>query len=530
MSAHRQRGKPRPAPQPPPMVRQPTVRIALVIAGTAVVAWFAAGELARRAQASRLPDLPDLSAALPAVRSQVIDADRVARAQPASAAAVGDLGIVYHANQFNARALLLYATAAALDAGDRRWPYYQGLLLEERGDHEAALAAFLRATTLAPADAHAWLHVGDIRFKRGDAAGAADAYRRVREAPAPPPASAGEVTRRVAVPVAAYGDLGLARLLIDRGARDEARSAIDRLIAAHPSFGSARALRHQLRDRSEDATRVENGSFVPPADPLLDAVAARSNHPELLLKHAAIAGRGGDTPWRELLARRALAADPRGLDVLMEMSATLQAAGRLTEALDYLRQAEAVAPGDHHLLVEQGKNLSDLGRLDEAEQVLRRAARVRDAAAEYNLGTVLDRKQRWEEARVHYEQALAINPFHTRAMNNLGVGLDRRGQTQAALALYHRALAIAPDDAEVLSNLGSALLNARRFAEAIDVLRTAVTLEPDAPNPHNNLGIALAQSGQLEAAIAAFREALRLDPRHDNAQRNLAAVARLKER
>ena len=71
----------------------------------------------------------------------------------------------------------------------------------------------------------------------------------------------------------------------------------------------------------------------------------------------------------------------------MEMAATLQAEGRLTEALDFLSQAEAVAPGDHHVLVEQGKTLGDLGRLGEAEQVLRRACRVRDAAAEYNLAT-----------------------------------------------------------------------------------------------------------------------------------------------
>ena len=506
------------------------VRFAILIVGAAMVAWFAAGELTRRAQASRLPPLPDLSAALPAIRSQVVEADRAARAQPSSAAPIGDLAVVAHASLLNVQALQLYAVAASLDPADRRWPYYQGLLLEERGDHEPALAAFLHTTTIAPGDGQAWLHVADIRLKRGDADGAADAYRRVREAPAAAPATIGGVTRRLNAPLAAYGELGLARLLLDRGSRDEARAELDRIVKAYPSFGSARALRRQLRDLANTRPEGNGGSYVPPVDPLLDAIVARSQHPELLLKHAALAGRGGDTPWREFLARRALAADPKGLDVLMEMSATLQAAGRLTEALDFLRQAEAVAPGDHHILVEQGKSLSDLGRLAEAEQVLRRACRVRDAAAEYNLATVLDRAERWDEARTHYEQALAINPFHTRAMNNLGVGLDRRGQTQAALSLYQRALTIAPDDSEVLSNLGSALINVRRFDEALEVLRTAVALEPDAPNPHNNLGIALAQSGQVEAALVEFRETLRLDPRHDNARRNLDAISRLKQR
>ena len=110
----------------------------IAIAGAALVAWFAAGELTRRAQASRLPALPDLSATLPAVRSEVIAADRAARAQPSSATAIGDLGIVCHASLLTAQALQLYAIAASLDGADRRWPYYQGLLLEERGDHERA--------------------------------------------------------------------------------------------------------------------------------------------------------------------------------------------------------------------------------------------------------------------------------------------------------------------------------------------------------------------------------------------------------
>ena len=44
--------------------------------------------------------------------------------------------------------------------------------------------------------------------------------------------------------------------------------------------------------------------------------------------------------------------------------------------------------------------------------------------ARYNLGSDLFRQDRWDEARAHYERALAIDPFHVRAMNNLGAGLD----------------------------------------------------------------------------------------------------------
>jgi tetratricopeptide (TPR) repeat protein len=267
--------------------------------------------------------------------------------------------------------------------------------------------------------------------------------------------------------------------------------------------------------------RVRAASHVPPADPDVDAIVSRSRHSDLLLKHAGLAARSGDAAWREFLLQRALAADADDLHVLMEMSALRQAQGRLSEALEYLRRHEALAPGDHHTLVQQGKVLADLGHLPDAEAVLRRAAVVRDTTAEFNLGTVLDRQGRWEEARAHYERSLAIDPFNTGAMNNLAIGLDRRGQTPAAIALFERAIGIEPGNAEFYVNYGSALTQQRRLEEAIAALAIAVHLDPRAANAHNNLGIALAQLRRLEDASQAFERALQLDPSHVNARRNL---------
>ena len=220
-----------------------------------------------------------------------------------------------------------------------------------------------------------------------------------------------------------YAHLGLARVAIDRGQRGQAAAALDRIIATYPAFGPARTMRVQLASDAQALESETRGAraYTPPSDPLLDAVVAQSRMRDLLLKHAALAERGGDDAWREFLVRRALQFNPRDPNVLMEMAGMLQASGRFNEALDYLRQHQQVVPGDHHTLVEEGRVLSDLGRYDQAEAVLRKATRVRDAAAEYNLGAVLDRMGRSDEARAHYEAALAIDPYHARAMNNLGV-------------------------------------------------------------------------------------------------------------
>jgi tetratricopeptide (TPR) repeat protein len=501
----------------------PAWTIAAAILSAAILFWWVGGVAVRRVQAARLPSLPPTGIVPDAAYRQLVDADTAARAAPTSAAAVGDLGIVYHASLLMMQADHAYAVAETLAADDWRWTYYRGLIHEERGEHDAARAAFERVAAADSGQGLAWYRLAEIAFKQGRVDDAEQAYARARDS-TPTSTTVGGLPARRATPLRVYAQVGLARIDIERGRLDDARVTLDAVLQQTPRFGAARSLRRQV-ETGDPPPHDPGSAFVPPADPLLDAIVARSLHTDLLLKHAALAARGGDSAWRQRLARQALTANPRGLDVLLEMAAMLQAAGRHIEALEYLRQCEEVAPGDHHTLVEQGKSLSELGRLDEAEQVLRRAVRVRDAAAEYNLGTVLDRMDRWDEARQHYERALAIDPFHARALNNLGVGLDRRGRGPEALVIYARAIAAAPGNAETYSNLGSALIGQQRFADAIRALDTAITLEPDAPDAHNNRGIALAQSGRLLEARAAFETALRIAPNHVDARPNLAALA-----
>lgn len=491
----------------------------VLVAVVAGAAWWAAGALARRAQGGVLPPMADLSALPEPAAAQVREADTGARANPRSADVVGALGMAYHASLMTERAVETYGLAERLGPASWQWTYYRGLLLEERGRQDEALDAFRRVTAANPEMGMAWFRIGEMAFKAGRLDEAEQAYGRAGAAPPMAPfATAGVAERRVA-PLTAYAQMGVARVALDRGNRDQAVAALDAAIAAHPGFGPARTMRVQL------GVGTPGGAYVPPSDPLLDAVVAQSRMRDMLLKHAALAGRGGDQGWREFLVRRALEFNPRDPNVLMEMAAMLQASGRASEALDYLRQREQVAPGDHQTLVEQGRALAVLGQLEEAEAVLRRAARVRDAAAEYNLGAVLDRRGRLAEARTHYERALEIDPFYARAMNNLGVSLDRNGQIEAAVAMLRRATEAAPENAEAFSNLGSALIGARRLPEAIRALETSIALDPDSPDAHNNLGIALAQSGRLADAAREWDTALEIYPGHVNARRNLERLA-----
>jgi tetratricopeptide (TPR) repeat protein len=478
--------------------------------------WLAAGELARQAQAFRLPRPPDLGAAPEAVVSRLREADALARRQPASADAVGALGMAYHASLLDEQAQAAYAMAEALDAASWRWTYYRGLLAESRGRTDAAVELFTRVTLANPAWALAWYRLGDAQLKRGRPDEARAAFERARSAPTPSVPSNLPGSRTA--PVAVYATAALARLSLEAGDVAAARALIDDALRQQPRFGPAERLRRQT-DAPGD--QPPSRAFVPPADPLLDEIVRMSGRVELLLTHAAIAARAGDRAWREFLVRRAVEIAPRDPDVLLEMATMLRSSGRLEEALDYLRLHQQVSPDDHHGLVEQGQCLIDLGRPVEAEAVLRRALRVPDAAAEYNLGVALERQARWDEAGRHYERAVALDPFHARALNNLALLFARRGDRAGARRLHDRALAASPDSLEIQTNVATSFLLEGRTADALALLRRAIALDPQSADAHNALGVALAQAGRTEEAMAAFREAVRLAPDHADAQANL---------
>ena len=230
-------------------------------------------------------------------QAQVEEAQRAAAAAPRSADAIGALGLALHASLMTAEARATYAEAEALDPAAWPWTYYRGLLHEERGEQEAALDAFRRVAIANPSLGTVWFRMGELLFKQGRLDQAAEAYARAAEAPPQSPYQPPGVATREVVALAAYARLGLARVALDRRDVASARREIAAVLEAHPGFGPAWNLRAQLAVQAgEDASGPPPaaGAYVPPPDPLLDRVVASSRMRDLLLKHAAVAGRGGD--------------------------------------------------------------------------------------------------------------------------------------------------------------------------------------------------------------------------------------------
>jgi tetratricopeptide (TPR) repeat protein len=138
-----------------------------------------------------------------------------------------------------------------------------------------------------------------------------------------------------------------------------------------------------------------------------------------------------------------------------------------------------------------------------------------------NLGIALFKTGNADEAMVHYQKALEINPDFAEAHNNLGNFLFQKGSVDEAMVHYQKALEINPDYAEAHYNLGYALIQKGSVDEAIAHLQKALQINPDYAEAHNNLGYALIQKGSVDEATAHFQKALQINPDYADAHNNL---------
>ncbi|MFZ6644538.1 tetratricopeptide repeat protein [Undibacterium sp. TJN25] len=85
---------------------------------------------------------------------------------------------------------------------------------------------------------------------------------------------------------------------------------------------------------------------------------------------------------------------------------------------------------------------------------------------------------RLEDAKFHFNAALAVNPNHVNALNSLGACLQFENLAEEAIALYRRALKIEPSNVPVLENLAKTQQHAGKLTDASASLRKLAALVP----------------------------------------------------
>jgi len=148
----------------------------------------------------------------------------------------------------------------------------------------------------------------------------------------------------------------------------------------------------------------------------------------------------------------------------------------------------------------------------------------------FYLGTALSQLNRNDEARVHLEEALALDPQgNTRVlvMSTLASVYDGLGQFARADTLFEQSLRLDPDNGTVLNNYGYSLcVRGERLDEARAMAEKALSLEPDSPSFLDTLGWILFNLGDTEGALKSIQRSWDIRPESAEVADHLAEIHR----
>ncbi len=175
----------------------------------------------------------------------------------------------------------------------------------------------------------------------------------------------------------------------------------------------------------------------------------------------------------------------------------------------------AVQPDHRKAALNLGALLMREKKWEEAATVFEAAiaAHPKDAALHYNLGLAQAGADHVEAAVKSYEAAIQIQPDYFRALYNLASLEYRQQHYAAARGHLERALVIHADNYKALYNLGLTLLKMDLPVEAEAALRKARAVEETVEVDYD-IGLALTRQERFTDAEQAYRSALKIEPKH----------------
>lgn len=164
--------------------------------------------------------------------------------------------------------------------------------------------------------------------------------------------------------------------------------------------------------------------------------------------------------------------------------------------------------------------LTELGRFEEAERHYRRGVGIlerqgrttRALAMRTNLGLVLDRMKRTEEAKTEIDKVLRDCPEYAPAHRSLGSLHLAQGRLDAAWSEFQRATELDPHDADAWAGRAYADQLRDLWDDAVAEYSQAIRLCPSDGPSHRGRGVCLANLERLDEAMRDFDRAIALSP------------------
>ena len=307
----------------------------------------------------------------------------------------------------------------------------------------------------------------------------------------------------------------LGRLLVRRGAYDDARRLLEPAAAQEPGSEAALELGLLLQRIGQSQT----------AGSLLTTVMREgmgAGDPEAAYRAARAAHALGRP--RDAVALYRAASSPVDPAVETSFGTLFLEKYNPAEALRAFKQAIDADPKWAPAHAGLARTLADENPPAAAESA-RRALDIDPGLADAHLllaNLELD-NTRYEEARAHIDKVLEANPSHIEARSLVAAIAYVRDNRQAFDAEVKQVLAINPGYGEVYRVAGDLAARNYRFDEAVALTRQAIALDPANTRAYGDLGMHLMRTGEEPEARRALERSFKDDP-YDRVTYNLLTL------
>ncbi|MCG8460889.1 MAG: tetratricopeptide repeat protein [Holophagales bacterium] len=248
----------------------------------------------------------------------------------------------------------------------------------------------------------------------------------------------------------------------------------------------------------------------------------------------------GDPVAAEGHFRRALELQPAAGTVHHELAQALRAQGRLAEAEAELRhegqgaitfadplseRIETLATSASSFLRRGNRELV-AENLDAAEKLFRRGltADAEHVELRLNLGLLLVRQGRLDEALAEFEAAAEIDPENAQARHDIGTTQLALGNPEEAISAFRAALGIEADYTGARFNLANVLAGSKRWSEAEAELDRVLEADPGHERALYLRAMARHHQGESPGAEGELRALLEADPENRIFREGLAVL------
>lgn len=255
----------------------------------------------------------------------------------------------------------------------------------------------------------------------------------------------------------------------------------------------------------------------------LGVLACRAGDPAAAVPHfaAALQGDPGEPAhWRDYLAALVEARQFATAAQLLELG---RGNGLQGPEIDAIERQLAGAGAPDAAEIDAAGRLFAQGRLDEAgaaAQVL--IARFPQHPFGWKLqGGVAHREGDAERALHAMAMAARFGPDDAETLSNLGLLLIRANRPDEAESALRRALDLQPENANAHNHLAMAMVELERLHEAHASASAALACDPHHEKARNTLALVLQCMGRPQEAVAVYRSLLERNPGNHDAHSNM---------